>query len=181
MEREVHVSLVDTIQAGLRTIAAGIGRAEEMAASVDHDARQVASQAVATGFVRIAQNMVGVREVLGQIRAGVGGLAVLAGEATTVLAAVPRQSTPQETVAMLAPVIEKLNGIHDGVGGCIGQVDQTKQITAAVLQGGDPGPLLARLDAIVQILAVVGQHVNAAREQVLAAIGEARRTGSSGN
>ncbi|MEV7230753.1 DUF6244 family protein [Polymorphospora sp. NPDC051019] len=99
----------------------------------------------------------------------------------TVLAAVPRQSTPQETVAMLRPAMEKLNGIHAGVGGCIGQVDQAKQIAAAVLHGGDPGPLLARLDAILQVLAGVGQHVDAVREQIEAAIGEARRTGSSGD
>ncbi|MEV0732664.1 DUF6244 family protein [Polymorphospora sp. NPDC050346] len=175
------MSLLDSIRTGLRVITAGIGRAGQEIVSADHGAQQVALHAAASGFVGIAQSTARVRQVIGQVQAGIGSLAVLAGEATTVLSAVPRQSTPQEAVAMLAPVMEKLNGIHDGVGGCIGQVDQAKQVTAAVLHGGDPGPLLARLDALLQILAGVGQHVNAAREQVVAAISEARRAGSSGN
>ncbi|WP_212817293.1 DUF6244 family protein [Polymorphospora rubra] len=175
------MSLVDTIQSGLRTMAAGIGRAEQETAAADHGAQQIALHAAASGFLGIAQNLARVREVIGQVQAGIGGLAVLAGEVATVLAAVPQQPTAQKTIATLASAMEKLHGIHDGVGGCIGQVGQAKQITATILQGGDPGVLLARLDAIIQILAAVGQAGTATRQQVEAAIAEARQTGSSGN
>ncbi|MEV7232065.1 Imm1 family immunity protein [Polymorphospora sp. NPDC051019] len=119
--------------------------------------------------------------MIGQIQAGIGGLAVHTSEAATALASVPEQPTPQEVIATLAPVAEKVSGLHDGVGGCIGLVDQARQMTATVLRGGDPGVLLARLDAIQQVLAAVGRHGTATRRQVEAAIAEARKTGGSGN
>ncbi|MFB6393542.1 DUF6244 family protein [Polymorphospora lycopeni] len=175
------MSLVDGVQAGLRTLVAGIDRAGQEAASADHGARQAAAHAVAVGFVGVAQNVAGVREVIGQIRAGIGGLAAHTSEAAAALANVPQQPTPQEVIATLAPVAEKLSRVHDGVGGCIGLVDQARQMTATVLRGGDPGALLARLDAVQQVLAAVGQHGTTTRQQVEAAIAEARKTGGSGN
>ncbi|MEV0730607.1 DUF6244 family protein [Polymorphospora sp. NPDC050346] len=180
VEREVDVSLVDTIQAGLQTLTAGNDRAAQETVVVDHAIQQTGIQAAASGFVGVARNLALVRTVIGQIRTALSGMAAVAREAATTLAATPQQPAPQEITATLGAVSGNLNSITDGICRCIGQVDQAKQVTVTVLRGGDPGTLLARLDAIHTVLAAVGQRVAATRHQVEAATAEARSTGSSG-
>ncbi|MEV0729554.1 DUF6244 family protein [Polymorphospora sp. NPDC050346] len=178
--KEVDV-LVDAVRAEIEAIRAGTELAQRQASAADHVAQQIAMQAAASGFAAIAQNMAMVRDIIGQIRAGVRSLSTLAGDAATVVAAAPRQPTPEDTITTIGLLDQKLGDIHAGVGACIGRIDQTRQLTGAVLQGGDPGILLARLDAVHQALVAVAQRGATLRQRAQFAISEARAIGGAGN
>ena len=75
------------------------------------------------------------------------------------------------------PVIEGMAGSQTQL--CI---DTSKaSVAAAALQGGQPGPMLGRLDAIRQVLLAVVQHANAAKQHVETALAEAQQVGAEGN
>ena len=58
---------------------------------------------------------------------------------------------------------------------------ELRAMTAGALQGGQPGPMLGRLDAIRQVLLAVVQHDNAAKQHVETALAEAQQVGAEGN
>jgi hypothetical protein len=177
----VDVSLVDTIQTDVQAMTAGLGRAYQEAGAADHAAQQIAQRAAGSGFVGVAQNMARVREAISRIQAGISGLSESVREMGTAVAGAPRQPSPRHSITTFAPLTERLGSIHTGIGGCVEQVDQAKRLAGSVLQGGQPGPILARLDAIGQVLTMVAQRGRATRQHVETALSEARNTGHAGN
>lgn len=175
------MSLVDGIQADVRAMTGGLGRAQQETAAADHAARQIAQRAAASGFMGMAQSMARVCAAISEIHGRVSGLSGSVRETGSAVAAAPSQPSPQDTIASFTPLPEKLSGIHAGIGGCIERIDQAKQVVGSVLQGGQPGPMLNHLDAIRQVLVTVSQHGAAAKQHVETALSEARNTGSAGN
>ena len=81
----------------------------------------------------------------------------------------------------LGPVAQQIDGIHAALGGLIAKIGEIQRQTAAALQGGQPGPMLQRLEAVRQVVLAVVQRCNGAKQQVETAVAEARQTGTAGN
>ncbi|MEV0608686.1 DUF6244 family protein [Polymorphospora rubra] len=93
---------------------------------------------------------------------------------------VPRQGTPEETVAALTPLVGELDELRARAVRCIAQIELAKQQARAALQGAEPGPMLAGLEAIQQVLGAVNVRVLEIRRHVEQAVIEARRIGDGG-
>jgi hypothetical protein len=174
------VSLFGDIDGSLAAMTAGIGRAQETTAAADSAAGRIAARAAGSGFAGIAQAMARVRDTINEVHAQITGLGTSIDEARAPLTSAPDQMSPQQTINVLAAAAEKMGTIHTRIGATIATVDQVRQLTTAILEGGQPGPMLARLDAIKQVLIAVARHGNTAKQQVDAALAEARKTADAG-
>ena len=175
------MSVVESLGTNLGSVDVGLERARNETVAADHAAEQIAIRAAGSGFGGIAQNMSRVRAAIGEIGSGINAVNGRVGEAATVVAATPKQPTPQETVALLEPLTQQLDGIHSGIGAVMEAIGKAQQLTNAVLQGGQPGPLLARLEAIRNTVIAVAQHTTQAKQHTTTALAEARKTGDQGN
>jgi hypothetical protein len=54
----------------------------------------------------------------------------------------------QLTLTLLESLTQRLDGAHGRIGAVVEAVGRAQKLAAAVLQGGQPGPMLARLEAI---------------------------------
>jgi hypothetical protein len=176
-----YVSHIEKITGELRALMAGVERARGLAAAADSQAQEVTLRAAGAGFAAVAAGMVRVRNAITGIQGGLGGLAGSVGEAARATAAVPREATPQETIAGLTPVVSAADSARDAATGAIAQVGEAQQLVTVILQGGQPGPLLQALESIKQVLVLVVTRTGAARQFIEAAIAEARQLGASGN
>ncbi|MFI6160165.1 DUF6244 family protein [Micromonospora sp. PTRAS2] len=175
------MSHIEKITGELRALMAGVERAQGLVAAARNQAHEVALRAAGAGFVAVAAGMTRVGSAITEIQGSLAGLSGSIGDATKATAAVPHEATPQETIAGLAPVQAAVDSARDATTGTISQVNETQQLVAMILQGGQPGPLLQALDSIKQVLVLVVQRTGTARQHVEAAITEARQLGSSGN
>ncbi|WP_233196566.1 DUF6244 family protein [Verrucosispora sp. ts21] len=82
---------------------------------------------------------------------------------------------------MLAPVVAALDTVDGSVAAAASAVDEARRLVVAALQGGQPGPTLARLQQVMQILAGVRTRKAEARGRVDAALAQARQVGELGN
>jgi hypothetical protein len=174
------VSLIDEVDGSLAAMSTGVGRAVELTMEAHEAAEQIALRSAASGFAGIAQRMgqvrVAVEELGGQLT--VLGQAVM--QARGPVGRVPQQMTPEDIITILGPLEEQLAALHSQVGAGINRVDQIRQLVVGALQGGQPGPMLRRLDAIRQTLTLVAQHADAGRQQAEVAVAQARQVGDAG-
>ncbi|MEV4847453.1 DUF6244 family protein [Micromonospora matsumotoense] len=175
------MSLTDTIGADMQAMAAGVDRAQQEAAAVDQAIEQITARSVASGFAGIAVGLARARETLGQARSWLAQADGVLGEASRSLRAVPQQSSPQETIAALTPVLAALTALDGHVTSAGSAVDDTRRLLAAALQGGQPGPMLSRLQQVLQVLAAVRTRRTEARQHVEAVLALARQVGELGN
>nr|MDT0656695.1 DUF6244 family protein [Micromonospora sp. DSM 115978] len=176
------MSSVEEIVGELRAVTAGLDRAQSLTAAADHQAEQIATRAAGAGFTAVAAGMARVRAAISATRAGLGGTAQMVGDATTAATNMPREAaTPEENIAALAQVQQGITGAREATAATIGHVDQARQLVGAILQGGQPGPLLQSLDGVKQVLVLVVQRCGTAQRATEAAVGQARGLGSSGN
>jgi Family of unknown function (DUF6244) len=136
------VSHIEKITGELRAMPAGVDRARGNAAAADAKAREIAAR---SGFTAIAAGVSQVRSAIAEVRAMLVGVGSSINEAAAAVAAAPRQMSPEQTVAVLSPVREKVGGVRTGSRATIIKVEETKQVTAAVLRGGQPGPMVSAL------------------------------------
>ncbi|MEU7981413.1 DUF6244 family protein [Micromonospora sp. NPDC049081] len=175
------MSLTDTIGADLQAMAAGVDRAQQETAAVDQAIEQISARSVASGFAGIAVGLARARETLGQARSRLAQADGVLGEASRSLRAVPQQSSPQETIAALTPVLAALTALDGHVSAAGSAVDDTRRLLAAALHGGQPGPTLARLQQVLQLLTILRTRRTEARQHVEAALAQARKVGELGN
>ncbi|WFE51226.1 DUF6244 family protein [Micromonospora sp. WMMD1155] len=175
------MSLTDSIGADVQAMAAGVDRTQQEAGAVDHAIEQITARAVASGFTGIALGLARAREVLGQARSRLAQAGGVLGEASRSLSAVPQQSSPQETIAALTPVVAALTAVDGHVTAAGSAVDDTRRLVMAALQGGQPGPTLSRLQQVLQVLAIVRTRGTEARQHVDVALAQARQVGELGN
>ncbi|MER7460856.1 DUF6244 family protein [Micromonospora sp. NPDC126480] len=174
------MSHIEKIATELRTLGTGIERARALAATADHQAQEVALRAAGAGFAAVAAGMTRVRGAIAALQGRLGGLTTSIGEATTATAAVPREATPEETVAGLRPVREGIAGLRTASAATIVQVGDAQQLVTVVLHGGQPGALLQTLESVKQVLLQVVRQTSTAERSVEEATAEARRLGASG-
>ncbi|QDY07716.1 hypothetical protein FJK98_11465 [Micromonospora sp. HM134] len=172
------MSSVEEITRKLRALTAGVERAQSLTAAADSQAQQIAVRAAGAGFAAVAGGVARIRMALSTIRGGLGSLAAAVGEANTAAASVPQQSTPQETMAGLAPVGQRMVSAREATTATISHVDDARQLVSTVLHGGQSGPAL---DSIRQVLALLVQRCGTAQRAVEAATAQARQLGVSGN
>lgn len=175
------VSHIEKITDELRAMSAGVDKAQANTAAADATARDIATRAAGAGFAGIAAGMAGVRNAIGEIRARIAAAGGSIGQAGTAVAAAPREMSPEQTIAVLAPVQQTIDATHGQIAAAIAKVEETKQLAATVLRGGQPGPMISALEAIKQILVLVAQRAGSAKQQVQTGVGEARQTGAAGN
>lgn len=170
---------IETIVDDLRVMAAGVDAARDNATAADAKAHAIAAQAARSGFTGIATSMSRLRSAIAEIQAPLVTVGGLLSEAVSMMVAVPMQMSPERTVAVLAALQETVSNIRDQVAATIVKVEESKQLTVAVLSGGQPGPMLSALDRVRQILVLVAQRGGMAAPQVETIIGRARRAGES--
>ncbi|RLK09788.1 hypothetical protein DER29_6350 [Micromonospora sp. M71_S20] len=175
------MSSIEEITGELHALAAGVERAQHLAAAADSQAQEITVRAAGAGFTAVAAGIARVRTALSTIQGGLGSLATAVGEAVKAAASVPRQATPQETIAGLTPVQQGIASAREITTATMTQVDNARQLVSAALHGGQPGPLLQSLDSIKQVLVLLVQRSGTAQRAVEAATNQARQLGSSGN
>lgn len=175
------MSHVEKITTELRTLTAGVERAQSLAAAADQQAQEIALRAGGAGFAAVATGVARIRGIITTIRGGLGGLAGAVGDATKRSAGVPQQATPEDTITGLTPVRSAVDGIRDQTAVTITHVGEAQQLVVRALQGGQPGPLLQALESVKQVLVMLVQRTATTRQVVDAAIAEARQLGASGN
>jgi hypothetical protein len=171
------VTLIDDLDSDLAAMQTGISRAGEIAGGAERGAEEVAARLAATGFVGIAQAMHAIRAEIIEIRQRIGDLGRLTRTAHAPLQAAPQQPTPQDTIAVLTPVVAVLAAIHDRIAAALTRIGEVQQHTARTLRGGQPGPMMARVGGIHTVLVAVGQRCVLAQQHAEAALNEARRSG----
>ncbi|GIJ50021.1 hypothetical protein Val02_69070 [Virgisporangium aliadipatigenens] len=174
------MTLIDDLDGDLAAMQTGIARAGEIAGGAERGSADIAAHMAATGFTGIAQAMGRVRSGIGEIRARIAGLGGAVQEARRPVSLAPRQMIPQQTIDILTPIGAALAAVHDGIGTTIDRLVEVQRAAAATLQGGRPGPMLARLEGIRNVLITVGQHCTLAQQHVEAALSEARDAGGGG-
>ncbi|WP_434740417.1 DUF6244 family protein [Micromonospora sp. SH-82] len=175
------MSTVEEVTGELRTLLTGVERAQSLASAADNQAQGIATRAAGAGFVAVAAGLARVRSAIASIQGGLATLATTGGEAARATAAVSREATPQESIAALGPVQQGVTAARESCTATIGHVDTARQLVTAVLQGGEPGPLLQALDSIKQTLVLVVQRTHSAQQAVEATVNHARRLGAQGN
>ncbi|MEH1017449.1 DUF6244 family protein [Micromonospora sp. CPCC 206060] len=175
------MSLTDSIGDDLRVMAEGVATAQQGLAGVDHAVEQIAARAVGAGFAGIAVGLARVREQVGQVRARLSTVGGILGEASRSVSAVPQQPSPQEAIAALTPLVAALAAVDGAVEAAAAGIEEARRLVAAALEGGQPGPTLARLQQVAQGIAVVSARGGEARHRVEAALGQARQVGDLGN
>jgi hypothetical protein len=174
------VTTIEAVAADLAAMGNGLDTARQATAAADDAAQKIAAQAAGSGFSGVAQNVSRLRETLREIQTGIAAAGGPVGEASTAVAAVPKQPTPQETLGVLEPVVQKLDGVHAAIATVMERVAKAQQLAAAVLQGGEPGPMVARLGTIRQTMQAVAQRNSQAKNNVTEALAAARKTGDQG-
>ncbi|MBO4209005.1 hypothetical protein GSF22_23820 [Micromonospora echinofusca] len=174
------MSLTDSIRDDLQTMAAGVGAVQQDAAAVDHAVERIAARALGAGLAGIAVGLARVREQVGQVRARLTTVGGILGEASRSVSAVPRQLSPQEAITALTPLVAALAAADGAVEAAAAGIEEARRLVAAALQGGQPGPTLARLQQVGQGLAAVRARGDEARHHVEAALAQARLVGDLG-
>jgi hypothetical protein len=175
------VSLIGDIRSGLASMATGAARAAEIAAGADGSAGEIAAHVSELGFTGIAQAMTGVRSVITEIRNRLTALVALIGEVRRPVDDGPHQASPQQTIDLLQPVAEALVDIHDAVGATIVQASDVAQLAARTLRGGQPGPMVGRLNGVRIVLIAVAQQCTHVQTRVEDALMIARQAGVDGS
>lgn len=173
------MSVTDTMKAAFQSIAAGLSAASQAAVAADATAENIGQNAAGNGFTGIMQSLGRVRQLIQEARSHLGAAAATAADTQTVVNSIPQQLSPDQTVTVLAPLIERITAVDAGINGAAELTQQAKQAAAAALRGGSPEEMLARLDRIISVLTAIRQQSAAAREQVQQAILAARQTGKS--
>ena len=175
------MSTIEAVSAGLAAMSNGVDKARQATAAADDAAQKIATRSAASGFTGIAQNLSRLRAAIREIQAGITAVSGPVSEASTSVAAVPKQATPQEALGVLEPVTQKLDGVRAAAAAVMERIAKAQQLAAAILQGGQSGPMLARLDAIRQTMLAVTQRIDQTRTDVTQALAVARKTGEQGN
>jgi len=175
------LSELETIAHELQAMSAGIGQAQQAAAAADARAQEVTARAAITGFAGIAVGVVQISEAIQEIRQRLITIGRGIAEAAGPVSGAGTKLSPHETVALLTTAGQQVNAVRDGISATIGRVVETQQLAGMVLHGGQPGPLVSALDGIRQALAETTQRADTVRQQLAAAIAQARQLGGAGD
>ncbi|WKU03925.1 DUF6244 family protein [Micromonospora sp. HUAS LYJ1] len=104
---------------------------------------EVAARSAAAGFTVIAQRMRAVQAGTQEIRARVASVGGHIAQARSAVGAAASQESPQQTIAVMTQVVATLDAANVAVAAAIATLGEVQHLTAAVLQGGQQGPMLS--------------------------------------
>lgn len=175
------MAVIQDIDDELAATAAEAARARELLADAVAAAGRIANGAAAAGFTGIARNMNRVAAAIEESHTRVAGLAVAVDVVRALLAQVPEQVSPRDTIAVLGPVAAHVENLNAAASAAIAAVGTVRTRVAAALQGGASGPMLSRLDAVSDVLTKVLHRCGQVERHVAAACAEAGQVGAAGN
>lgn len=146
------MSVIEEIRGDLAAMSVGVGSAQNTAAEAEEAAGEIEERAAAAGFIGIADGMSQVRDAVQEIRARLSTAGDELDQAHAPVDSAPKQTTPEPTIGALSPATQDLGTVYETVAATIDKVEDTQRLVEAVLDGGEPGPMLSRLDAIKQEL-----------------------------
>jgi hypothetical protein len=176
-----HVSVIRDIEVELAAVAAGTAQARELLAEAVAATGRIAGHTAASGFTGIAQNMNRIRAAIGESHRQVAGVAAAVDTVRALAAQVPEQSSSRDAIATLGPVRARSDDVSAAVAAAIATVGAVRTQVAAALRGGEPGPMLRRLDTVGHVLAAVHERCGLIERHVAAAVGAAGQVGAVGN
>jgi hypothetical protein len=94
---------------------------------------------------------------------------------------VPQQPSPQETIDALKSVMAALSSVDNEITAAAARIEEARQLAMTALQGGQPGPTLARLQQLNQRLAAIRAREGEARHHAETALTQAQQVGELGN
>jgi uncharacterized membrane protein YdfJ with MMPL/SSD domain len=172
------VSLIEEIRGELAGMGAQIESAQNTAAEAEEAAGEIEERATAAGFTGIADGMSQVRDAVQEVRSLLSSAGDQLGQAHAPVDSAPQKTSPEEAAGALSPATQSLGGVYETVAASIDQVDDVQRLVSAVLDGGEPGPMLSRLDSIKQDLEQTVSRCDAAKRRVESALAEVRHTGA---
>ncbi len=175
------MSLIGNIDGEFGGMAAGVSRAGELTAEAANAAGQIVARSAGSGFTVIAQRMGQVREAITQLQGQLAGIGRSISDARASVNRASEQMSPEEMIKILGPVAEQIIMIHNAIGAAVARLDQIRQQAVGALQGGQPEPMLRRMDAIKQVFTEVTQRGHAAKQHVETVLAQARQVGAAGN
>ncbi|MFB6394986.1 DUF6244 family protein [Polymorphospora lycopeni] len=174
------MSPVEGIGDKLRSMTEGITRTLEAITAADNIAGQMVEDVARSGFTHIGHGIVQLRAAVRELQARVAALGESINTTRTRVAQIPDQPSPQEIISVLTPVLDALTAMRNGIGATITKATEVQYLAIDLLRGGQPGPILACLDAVKQLLARTGQRGDATKVHAEALLSEARKTGGAG-
>jgi hypothetical protein len=175
------MSELEAITNELKIMADGVDKAHQDAAAAHSVTEEVIRRTAALGFGGIAQALRAVLDAIAQMRGQLSTVTGCINDAARPVAAAPKEVTPQQTIAVLLPAMDRITAARGHTAATISQVDETKKRVLAILEGGQPGRILAALDAMRQTLVHIAQRADTAKQRIAAAVEAARKTGDPGN
>lgn len=175
------MSQLEKITGELRSMREALREAQTRAAGAAVKSREIATRAAGTGFVGVATALAGLTQKIEQVQAMIGAAGSSVEQSAAAVSAAPPAGAAEQTIAALTPASQQLDRAQQMIGGTVDTVEQARRLTATVLQGGQPGPMLALLESIKQCLTQTAIRGLAATKEMQAGIAEARMLGSLGN
>jgi hypothetical protein len=174
------MSLVDDIRSEATAMRDAVTSAQTTADGAHAHAGRIADEANRMGFRGIAGRLIEVQRAVVEIRSRLVAADDRLDEARTSIGTASAQSSPQQVIDAVAPVQAAVGTVQDIVSETIAQVSSAQRLVAAALDGGQPGPMLARLESIRTTLAGVLGQCDMASRHVTAALAQAQQAGVLG-
>ena len=162
-------------------VVAAIGRAQEEAQGAVEQARMTAMRASASGYAAIASQLDAIRKQILAIHGVLDGAATSAKGAGGTVRDVTDRMSPEEVAGRFTTATEQITTMRSTLYAAAQQIATTSGNVSQALRGGQPGPLLQRLDLVRQLAAMAAQRGDGAKASIQAAIGHAGHLGSPGN
>jgi hypothetical protein len=130
-------------------------------------------RAAGAGYAAIASQLDAIRKQIHTIHATLDGAATTAKDAGGSVREVNDRMNPTEVAARLTASIQKIDAMRSILYAAAQQLATTSGNVQQALHGGQPGPLLQRLDLVRQLAAIAAQRGDGAKASINAAISNA--------
>jgi uncharacterized protein YoxC len=164
---------IDAIVSELTQVVAAISRAQEEALGAAEQAMQITMRAAGMGYAAIASQLNAIRQQIQVIHATLGTAATRVGDAGDSVREVNDRMNPTEVTARMTAAVGQLDGMRATLYAAVQQIATTSGNVSQSLHGGQPGPLLQRLDLVRQLAAIAAQRGDGAKASINATISTA--------
>mgnify|MGYP006350039773 FL=1 len=171
---------IDGIATDLAWIIGAINRARGECGGAAELAGQIARRAAGSGYEAIAVQFDGIRKQITILAGTLGAAASAASSAGTTARAMSGRSTPDEVRGRLGEAAGQLDAMRSGLVTAIEQLGAVSDRVHGALHGGQPGPMLQRLDMIRQLVQAAGMRSTGTKTAIHAAIGNVGQIGAPG-
>jgi hypothetical protein len=154
-------------------VVAAISRAQEEALGAAEQATTTTMRAASAGYAAIASQLDAIRRQILAINGVLDGAAIAAKEAGGTVREVTDRMNPTEVARRLSTATAKIEAMRGTLYEAAQQIAITSGNVSQALHGGQPGPLLQRLDLVRQLAAIANHRGDGAKRGINAAIGNA--------